>query len=85
MIKWGTLVYHLAVYCTFVFLYWSSDMRKNFTQAAKDKQNSIQYAAYFGAVTHSTAGYGDCFPSTYAAKTLVMGHLACVMMPQFLE
>lgn len=79
-------VYQFIVYSSFVILYYIIDMSQHFAVPTNRSlsSNDLWFAMYFAMVTQSTAGFGDCYPTTWYARLVVMAHLTAVMASGFI-
>ena len=78
------LLYNLAVYVLFVLAYWLSGfdddnfVRPTADQDVDDAKARFAQCLYFAWITHTTVGYGDFYPTSGRARSLVAAHAACV-------
>jgi hypothetical protein len=81
LVRWG-LIYHLVVFCMFMALYATTPggFTKHFNVPKGAKSMGFADLAYYTMVAHSTTGFGDIYPLTTYARTLVSAHLALVFL-----
>jgi len=75
------LIYHALVYGAFFGLYMvmPGGFEKHFNIPEKKKMN-VADVAYYTMVVHSTAGFGDIYPTSFWARTVVSTHLGLVFL-----
>jgi hypothetical protein len=75
------LTYNIFVFVTFWALYTALDFKRHFNTSSSlgDGAADASFTGYFTTVTHTTAGYGDCFPKTALSRFLVTAHLLLVV------
>jgi hypothetical protein len=78
------LLYHALVYGAFLGIYMvmPGGFGKHFNVPATDakKDMSIADVLYYTAVVHSTAGFGDIYPTSFYGRTCVALHLILVFL-----
>lgn len=75
------LMYQALVFGAFFGLYMvmPGGFEKNFNIPEKKKM-TIADVLYYTAVVHSTAGFGDIYPTSFYARICVAAHLGLVFM-----
>lgn len=73
---------NVAAMLLFAAVYYVIGLKKNFNLPSFQDKETPDYffALYFSTITHSTAGFGDCYPTSGKARMLVMVHLLTVMV-----
>lgn len=78
------LLYHALVYGAFMGLYMvmPGGFGKHFNvpEANAKRDMSVADVLYYTAVVHSTAGFGDIYPTSFYARTCVAVHLIMVFL-----
>ncbi len=81
-----TLAVNVAIMLAFSLAYHFIGMEGNFNLPFKPDVNDKSkrpdwfFSTYFSTITHSTAGFGDCYPTTGLSRTLVVMHLWTVVL-----
>ena len=72
---------NVVVMLLFAAVYYAVGLKKNFNLPTFQDKDTPDYffALYFATITHSTAGFGDCYPTSGKARMIVMMHLMTVM------
>lgn len=75
------LIYHALVFGAFFGLYMvmPGGFEQNFNIPEKKKM-TIADVIYYTSVVHSTAGFGDIYPTSFYARICVAAHLGLVFM-----
>lgn len=75
------LMYHAIVYGAFFGLYMvmPGGFEKHFNIPEKKKM-TVADVMYYTTVVHSTAGFGDIYPLTFYARTVVTLHLGLALL-----
>lgn len=75
------IIYHALVFGAFFGLYMvmPGGFEKNFNLPAKKKM-TIADVIYYTMVVHSTAGFGDIYPTSFYARAVVATHLGLVFL-----
>lgn len=75
------LLYHAVVYGIFFGLYMvmPGGFEKNFNVPEKKKM-TLADVSYYTMVVHSTAGFGDIYPTSFWARAVVTTHLGLVFL-----
>jgi uncharacterized membrane protein len=73
----NVILANVVVMLVFAAVYYAIGLKKNFNLPAFQDKDTPDYffALYFATITHSTAGFGDCYPTSGKARMLVMTHL----------
>jgi uncharacterized membrane protein len=76
------ILINVLVMLLFAAVYYAVGLKKNFNLPAFQDKDTPDYffALYFSTITHSTAGFGDCYPTSGKARMLVMTHLLLAMV-----
>lgn len=80
--KLAALLVNVVVMIAFSLVYHFIDMEKHFNLPFKPdstKKADWFFSTYFSTITHSTAGFGDCYPTTGLSRLLVCLHLWSVV------
>lgn len=80
--KMTVLVANVAAMLFFAAVYYLVGLKKNFNLPSFQDKDTPDYffALYFATITHSTAGFGDCYPTSGKGRMIVMMHLLTVMI-----
>jgi uncharacterized membrane protein len=80
--KMTVLAANVAAMLFFAAVYHLVGLKKNFNLPSFQDKDTPDYffALYFATITHSTAGFGDCYPTSGKARMIVMLHLLTVMV-----
>lgn len=75
------LLYHGIVFGTFFGLYMvmPGGFEKHFNMPAAKKM-TVADVMYYTSVVHSTAGFGDIYPTSFWARAVVATHLGLVFL-----
>ena len=75
------VTYNIIVFLVFWAIYTAIDFKKHFNTASALGTDApdATFTGYFTTVTHTTAGYGDCFPKTHLSRFIVAMHLLLVV------
>lgn len=78
----GKLFFHALVFGAFFGLYsvMPGGFESNFNLPEKKGKMSIADVAYYTMVVHSTAGFGDIYPTSFYARSCVATHLGLVFL-----
>lgn len=76
------IIYQALVFGAFFGAYMSmpGGFEKNFNVPAPTKKMSIADVVYYTMVVHTTAGFGDIYPTTFYARCVVSAHLGSVFL-----
>lgn len=73
------LSYHALVFLMFTVIYTVIRINDHFVTSVPIKNHDPLFATYFSMVTHSTAGFGDCYARTSFGRLVVIMHLLSVL------
>lgn len=76
------LMYHGIIYGAFFGLYMvmPGGFEKHFNVPVVKKRMDVADVAYYTIVVHSTAGFGDIYPTSFWARSVVTAHLSLVFL-----
>lgn len=75
------IIYHGIVFGVFYGLYMvmPGGFEKHFNVPEKKKM-TLADVLYYSLVVHSTAGFGDIYPTSFYGRTVVSAHLGLVLL-----